>query len=343
MKNFISKMEEKIKNVINSLGYNVSDVDLIPSSRKEFGDFQYNGVMAIAKSLGKNPRDIATDIADKLNELDECTNVNVAGPGFINITFTNEALKDYINELKDDINISYEYDKPKTIFLDYGGANVAKALHVGHLRSANIGEALKRLANALGNKTISDVHLGDWGRPLGLVILEIKKRHPELCYFDDNFNGEYPSDFVITNDDLMEIYPTASNKAKEDEDYLEEAREVTKKLQEGHKGYNELWKKIMEVSTNDIKKTYDRLNTTFDLWEGESNCYKKIPEMMNYLDKLNITRESEGAIVIDVQKDDDTLEYPPMMLVKSNGGASYQTTDLAGIFDRVKRFNPDEI
>ena len=343
MKNFLSKMEEKIKGVINSLGYNVDSVELIPSSRKEFGDFQYNGVMAIAKSLGKNPRDVATEIVNKLSDIEELTNVNIAGPGFINITFTNESLVNYINELNNDINISYEYDNPKTIFLDYGGANVAKALHVGHLRSANIGEALKRLANALGNKTISDVHLGDWGRPLGLVILEIKKRHPELCYFDDNFDGEYPDESPVTNEDLMEIYPTASVKAKEDEEYLEEAREVTKLLQDGHKGYNELWKKIMEVSSADIGKTYDRLNTTFDLWEGESDCYKKIPEMMEYIDKLGITRESEGAIVIDVARDDDTVEYPPMMLVKSNGGASYQTTDLAGIYDRVKRFNPDEI
>ena len=343
MKNFLSKMEEKIKGVINSLGYDVDSVELIPSSRKEFGDFQYNGVMAIAKSLGKNPRDIAGEIVNKLSDIEELTNVNIAGPGFINITFTSEALASYVNELNNDINISYEYDKPKTIFLDYGGANVAKALHVGHLRSANIGEALKRLANALGNKTISDVHLGDWGRPLGLVILEIKKRHPELCYFDDNFNGEYPKKSPVTNNDLMEIYPTASVKAKEDENYLEEAREVTKLLQDGHKGYNELWKKIMEVSSADIGKTYDRLNTTFDLWEGESDCYKKIPEMMEYIDKLGITRESEGAIVIDVARGDDTVEYPPMMLVKSNGGASYQTTDLAGIYDRVKRFNPDEI
>ena len=343
MKNFLSKMELKIKDVLENLGYTVDSVELIPSSRKEFGDFQYNGVMSIAKSLGKNPRDIATEIADKLNEIAEFTNVNVAGPGFINITFTNEALKDYVNELKDDISISYEYDNPKTIFLDYGGANVAKALHVGHLRSANIGEALKRLATSLGNKTISDVHLGDWGRPLGLVILEIKKRQPELCYFDENFDGEYPDESPVTNEDLMEIYPTASNKAKEDEEYLEEARETTKILQEGtNKGYNELWKKIMEVSSEDIKKTYDRLNTTFDIWEGESDCYKKIPEMMEYIDKLGITHESEGAIVIDVAREDDNVEYPPMMLVKSNGGASYQTTDLAGIYDRVKRFNPDE-
>lgn len=341
--NFLSKQEKLIKQVINDLGYNVSEVSLIPSSRKEFGDYQYNGVMNIAKELHQNPREIALLIVDKLKENKELVNVNVQGPGFINISFSNEALISYLNEMSKNININYESDTKKTIFLDYGGANVAKTLHVGHLRSANIGEALKRLAEALGNKTISDVHLGDWGRPLGLVILEISKRQPNLCYFDDNYTGDYPEESPVTNEDLMEIYPTASIKAKEDEKYLEEARIVTKKLQEGHKGYNELWKQILKVSSEDIKKIYTKLNTTFDLWEGESDCYKVIPEMMEHINKLNVTKESEKAIVIDVKKDSDEIEYPPFMLVKSNGGASYQTTDLAAIYDRIRRFHPDEI
>lgn len=341
--NFLSKQEKLIKQVINDLGYNVSEVSLIPSSRKEFGDYQYNGVMNIAKELHQNPREIALLIVDKLKENKDLVNVNVQGPGFINISFSNEALISYLNEMSKNININYESDTKKTIFLDYGGANVAKTLHVGHLRSANIGEALKRLAEALGNKTISDVHLGDWGRPLGLVILEISKRQPNLCYFDDNYTGDYPEESPVTNEDLMEIYPTASIKAKEDEKYLEEARIVTKKLQEGHKGYNELWKQILKVSSEDIKKIYTKLNTTFDLWEGESDCYKVIPEMMEHINKLNVTKESEKAIVIDVKKDSDEIEYPPFMLVKSNGGASYQTTDLAAIYDRIRRFHPDEI
>lgn len=341
--NFLSKQEKLIKQVINDLGYNVSEVSLIPSSRKEFGDYQYNGVMNIAKELHQNPREIALLIVDKLKENKDLVNVNVQGPGFINISFGNEALISYLNEMSKNININYESDTKKTIFLDYGGANVAKTLHVGHLRSANIGEALKRLAEALGNKTISDVHLGDWGRPLGLVILEISKRQPNLCYFDDNYTGDYPEESPVTNEDLMEIYPTASIKAKEDEKYLEEARIVTKKLQEGHKGYNELWKQILKVSSEDIKKIYTKLNTTFDLWEGESDCYKVIPEMMEHINKLNVTKESEKAIVIDVKKDSDEIEYPPFMLVKSNGGASYQTTDLAAIYDRIRRFHPDEI
>ena len=341
--NFLSEQEKLIKQVINDLGYNVSEVSLIPSSRKEFGDYQYNGVMNIAKELHQNPREIALLIVDKLKENKDLINVNVQGPGFINISFSNEALISYLNEMSKNININYESDTKKTIFLDYGGANVAKTLHVGHLRSANIGEALKRLAEALGNKTISDVHLGDWGRPLGLVILEISKRQPNLCYFDDNYTGDYPKESPVTNEDLMEIYPTASIKAKEDEKYLEEARIVTKKLQEGHKGYNELWKQILKVSSEDIKKIYTKLNTTFDLWEGESDCYKVIPEMMEHINKLNVTKESEKAIVIDVKKESDEIEYPPFMLVKSNGGASYQTTDLAAIYDRIRRFHPDEI
>lgn len=341
--NFLSKQEKLIKQVINDLGYNVSEVSLIPSSRKEFGDYQYNGVMNIAKELHQNPREIALLIVDKLKENKDLINVNVQGPGFINISFSNEALISYLNEMSKNININYESDTKKTIFLDYGGANVAKTLHVGHLRSANIGEALKRLAEALGNKTISDVHLGDWGRPLGLVILEISKRQPNLCYFDDNYTGDYPKESPVTNEDLMEIYPTASIKAKEDEKYLEEARIVTKKLQEGHKGYNELWKQILKVSSEDIKKIYTKLNTTFDLWEGESDCYKVIPEMMEHINKLNVTKESEKAIIIDVKKESDEIEYPPFMLVKSNGGASYQTTDLAAIYDRIRRFHPDEI
>ena len=341
--NFLSKQEKLIKQVINDLGYNVSEVSLIPSSRKEFGDYQYNGVMNIAKELHQNPREIALLIVDKLKENKDLVNVNVQGPGFINISFSNEALISYLNEMSKNININYESDTKKTIFLDYGGANVAKTLNVGHLRSANIGEALKRLAESLGNKTISDVHLGDWGRPLGLVILEISKRQPNLCYFDDNYTGDYPEESPVTNEDLMEIYPTASIKAKDDEKYLEEARIVTKKLQEGHKGYNELWKQILKVSSEDIKKIYTKLNTTFDLWEGESDCYKVIPEMMEHINKLNVTKESEKAIVIDVKKDSDEIEYPPFMLVKSNGGASYQTTDLAAIYDRIRRFHPDEI
>ena len=239
--------------------------------------------------------------------------------------------------------MNYENDNPKTIFMDYGGANVAKALHVGHLRSANIGEALKRLANSLGNKTIADAHLGDWGRPIGLVMTEIKHRHPELPYFDESYEGEYPSVSPVTNDDLMELYPFASNKSKEDEAYMEEAREITARFQDGEKGLMALWHHIMNVSKTDIKRIYDRLNTTFEVWEGESDGDKYIPEMVEYLENKGLVEDSEGARIIEVKEENDDHEVPPLLLVKSNGSASYETTDLACIWERMKLFNPDEI
>ena len=291
MNSFIEKEEKFIKEIIKECGYDTEEVVLNVSSRPEFGDYQYNGVMASAKAYSKNPREIATEIVDKIKVMNRYKDINIAGPGFINITFSDEQLIKHINELNENININYHNENPKTIFLDYGGANVAKALHVGHLRSANIGEALKRLANALGNKTMADAHLGDWGRPIGLVMLEIKKRNPELPYFDENFNGEYPKESPVTNEDLMILYPYASNKAKEDESYMEEAREITAKFQDGEKGLMALWEHIMYVSKNDIKRIYDRLNTTFEIWEGESDGNNYIPELTDYLKEKQLVDE----------------------------------------------------
>lgn len=343
MNSFIEKQEEYLKNKINKCGYNVNEVTLNISSRPEFGDYQYNGAMALAKEYGKNPREIATEIVESIKLDNKYKDINIAGPGFINITFSDEELIAHINELKENINLNYENNNPKKIFMDYGGANVAKALHVGHLRSANIGEALKRLLVALGNEAIADAHLGDWGRPIGLVMLEIKKRNPELPYFDELYNGEYPKTSPVTNDDLMELYPFASNKAKEDEDYMEEARVMTAKFQDGDKGLTALWEHIMNVSKTDIKRIYDRLNTTFEVWEGESDGNKYIPEMMEYLEGKNLIEDSQGAKIINVAEPEDDHEVPPLLLVKSNGSASYETTDLACIWERMKLFNPDEI
>lgn len=343
MSSFIEKQEEYIKNKIKECGYEVEEVVLNVSSRPEFGDYQYNGVMAMAKSYGKNPREIATEIVESIKKDNKYQDINIAGPGFINITFSDEELIEHVNELKNNINLNYENDNPKTIFMDYGGANVAKALHVGHLRSANIGEALKRLASSLGNKTIADAHLGDWGRPIGLVMTELKHRHPELPYFDEKYEGTYPEESPVTNDDLMEIYPFASSKAKEDELYMEEAREITAKFQDGDKGLMALWHHIMNVSKADIKRIYDRLNTTFEIWEGESDGNTYIPEMLEYLESKNMVQESQGARIIEVKEENDDHEVPPLLLVKSNGSASYETTDLACIWERMKLFNPDEI
>jgi len=343
MSSFIEKQEEYLKKKINECGYEVNEVVLNVSSRPEFGDYQYNGVMSLAKEHHKNPREIANEIVEVIKKDNKYHDINVAGPGFINITFKDEELIEHINELNKNINLNYENDNPKTIFMDYGGANVAKALHVGHLRSANIGEALKRLAVALGNKAIADAHLGDWGRPIGLVMLEIKKRHPELPYFDEEYLGEYPKYSPVTNDDLMELYPYASNKAKEDEEYMEEARLITAKFQEGNRGLMALWNHIMKVSKEDIKRIYDRLNTTFEVWEGESDGDKYIPEMIKYLEEKKLVEDSQGARIINVSKEDDDHEVPPLLLIKSNGSSSYETTDLACIWERMKLWNPDEI
>ena len=343
MENYIKEEEKYIKEIINSCGYKTDNVVLNFSTRKEFGDYQYNGVMSLSKEYKQNPRDIANTIVDKIIKDDRYKKIEVAGPGFINITFKEEALINYLNNLYNNIEINYTNKENKTIFLDYGGANVAKALHVGHLRSANIGEALKRLAKSLGYKTIADAHLGDWGRPIGLVMKELQERQPNLPYFDSNFKGVYPKESPVTNDDLMEMYPIASIKAKENEKYMEEARDITVKFQNGEKGLIELWKHIMKVSKEDIKKSYNRLNTTFEVWEGESDCSKYVPEMIEYLEKNNLVEDSEGARIIEVKEENDDHEVPPLLLVKSNGSVSYETTDLACIWERMNKWHPDEI
>lgn len=338
MNDFVKTQEYKFKEAINNLGYNVNIVKLNVSSIPNLGDYQYNGVMALAKEYKKNPRDIANEIVNKLDKSD-IEKISVDGPGFINVTFKNDSLIKYIN------NYSLkEYPKNNIkVVMDYGGPNVAKTLHVGHLRSANIGEALKRLAKFLGYDVISDIHLGDFGRPLGLVILELKKRHPDWVYFDENYSGEYPDEDVVTNKELEEIYPYASNKAKEDESYLEEARIITTKLQKKEKGYYDLWKNIVNVSIKNIKYLYDKLNVSFDLWKGESDADEYIDDVINYLRNNNYTRISEGAEIVDVSLPDDKLEIPPLLLIKSNDSVSYETTDLATIWDRVNSIKPDEM
>ncbi len=340
---FIKQLEKDIKKLINDLGYELDEVVLSVSNRPDLGEYQLNDAMKLAKKYSTNPREIATKITEKLSEDKRFTNVNIAGAGFINISISNDYLIECMNKMIEDVYNNIDKEEEKTILLDYGGANVAKALHVGHLRSANIGEALKRLAKLLGVKTLADAHLGDWGRPIGLVMLEIKKRNPNLPYFDESFTGEYPSISPVTNDDLMELYPCASNKAKEDESYMEEARIITAKFQSGDKGLMALWERIMDVSKADIKRIYDRLNTTFEIWNGESDADKYTPELIEYLENKNLVKDSQGAKIIEVKEEDDDHEIPPLLLVKSNGGASYETTDLACIWERVKNYDPDEI
>lgn len=340
----IKTIEKEIKNIIESSGYSLENFVLQPSSRPDLGQYQINDSMVLAKKYGKNPRDIATDIVKELEKDKRFTNINIAGPGFINISLTDEYLTELLNMINTDITSVIDKKEPKKIILDYGGANVAKALHVGHLRSANIGEALKRLATLLGYEVLGDAHLGDYGRPLGFVVLEIKKRYPDLPYFDPSYTGDYSEiELPITNEELEKIYPEASRKAKEDENYLEEGRDVTAKIQNHVPGYYDLWKKVVDISKADIKNVYDDLNVHFELWQGESDAAEYFNELEEFFEKSGVLIESSGAKIIEVKEDTDKAPMPPLLFVKSNGTLSYETTDLATILERKKNYNPDEI
>lgn len=340
----IKNIEKEIKNIIESSGYSLENFVLQPSSRTDLGQYQINDSMVLAKKYGKNPRDIATDIVKELEKDKRFTNINIAGPGFINISLTDEYLTELLNMINADITSVIDKKEPKKIILDYGGANVAKALHVGHLRSANIGEALKRLATLLGYEVLGDAHLGDYGRPLGFVVLEIKKRYPDLPYFDPSYTGDYSEiKLPITNEELEKIYPEASRKAKEDESYLEEGRDVTAKIQNHVPGYYDLWKKVIDISKADIKNVYDDLNVHFELWQGESDAAEYFNELEEFFEKSGVLIESSGAKIIEVKEETDKAPMPPLLFVKSNGTLSYETTDLATILERKKNYNPDEI
>jgi len=335
---YIKETEEYILNVINECGYELDKVSLESSSRPDLGDFQINVAMSLAKKCGKNPREIAETIVSNLD--DRFTNVNIAGPGFINVTVNENKLIEKMNDSINNFDTLIDKQEEKMIIVDYGGANAAKALHVGHMRPANIGESIKRLAALVGNKTIGDVHLGDLGRQSGMVISEIKKRKPDLKYFSDNYDGVYEK-IGITAKDLAEYYPVASIAAKEDPERMEEVRKITAYVDELKEPYISMWKEIVEVSVKEIKKAYDYLNCYFDLWEGELSSLEYIDDTLTELE--SVMYESEGARVIDVKKDDDKIEIPPLIVVKNDGSSIYATRDLATIYNRMKKYNPDEI
>lgn len=335
---FIKETENYITDVIKKCGYEVDNVILESSSRRDLGEFQINVCMGLAKKYGKNPREIAESIISEFD--DRFYNVNIAGPGFINVSISDKYLLNYINGNIKDTTGFVDKGEEKTIIVDYGGANAAKVLHVGHMRPANIGESLKRLAELLGNKTIGDVHLGDIGRQSGMIISEIKKRKPELCYFDPEYKGEYPK-LEITTEELGEYYPAASIDAKENLDRMEEVRKITALVDEGKEPYFGMWKDIVEVSKESIKKSYDYLNCKFDLWEGELSSLEYVPDTLKVLEPYMYI--SEGAKVIDVKKDDDKIDIPPLIVIKNDGATIYATRDLATIYSRVKKYNPDEI
>lgn len=342
MNHVINNLENKMKSTMNQIGFSIEEVILNPSNRPDLSDYQYNGAMTLAKIYHDNPMNIAEKIVESIKDFTEFKEVNVASPGFINIKLSDEFLIDFANSSLENLTSNYNLGINKTIFLDYGGPNVAKVLHVGHLRSGNIGQALNNLCKCVGATTISDIHLGDWGRPMGMVILEIKTRHPELAYFKEDYAGE-EVDFNLTNDDLIELYPTATTKAKENDLIMEEARKINLELQNKHKGYYALWKKIVEVSVNEVKRLYKELNIDFNLWEGESDNFEYMNELFEYLYNQDIITKSEGAEVIEIKEEQDKIDMPPLILVKSNGAVSYEATDLAAIWERVKKFNFDEI
>ncbi len=335
---FIKETENYITNVIKKSGYEVDNVILESSSRRDLGEFQINVCMGLAKKYGKNPREIAESIISEFD--DRFYNVNIAGPGFINVSISDKYLLEYINSNIKDTTGFVDKGDEKTIIVDYGGANAAKVLHVGHMRPANIGESLKRLAELLGNKTIGDVHLGDIGRQSGMIISEIKKRKPDLCYFDSEYKGEYPK-LEISTEELGEYYPAASVDAKENPERMEEVRKITALVDEGKEPYFSMWKDIVEVSKESIKKSYDYLNCNFDLWEGELSSLEYVPDTLKVLEPYMYI--SDGAKVIDVKKDDDKIDIPPLIVIKNDGATIYATRDLATIYSRVKKYNPDEI
>ncbi len=336
---YIKNTEKYLKEVLSKCGYEIDNVVLESSSRKDLGEFQINVAMNLAKKYGENPRAIAEKIVNSLD--DRFVNVNIAGPGFINVSINDKELMDEMNNSINNFDNLFDKDEnKKKIIIDYGGANAAKALHVGHMRSANIGEGLKRLASLFGNEVIGDVHLGDLGRQSGMVISEIKKRKPDLCFFDENYKGEYPK-LEITEEELAEYYPAASNAAKEDEARMEEVRQITALVDRQVEPYFSMWKDIVEVSSNSILKTYNFLNCNFDLWEGELSSLEYIDDTLKVLEPYMY--ESEGAKVIDVAKEDDKIEVPPLIVIKNDGASIYATRDLATIYNRMDKYKPDEI
>ncbi len=344
MKRISDFIAEELAAAFEAAGYDRSYAKVTLSNRPDLCEYQCNGAMAGAKAYHKAPIMIAQDVVAKLEGSGCFCDAQAVNPGFINLKLDERFVADYLDEMEADENLGLnKTEDPKMIVIDYGGPNVAKPLHVGHLRSAIIGESVKRIARKMGHNVLGDIHLGDWGYQMGLIITELKERKPELPYFDENFKGEYPAEAPFTISELEEIYPTASGKAKEDEEYRERALHATYLLQNGHKGYTAIWNHIMHVSVNDLKKNYANLNVDFDLWKGESDAQAYIPDMIERLKKEGFAHVDDGALVIDVQEESDTKEIPPCMIQKSDGASLYGTTDLATLVQRVEDYHPDKV
>ena len=344
MKTLLEMITIEMKEAFKAAGYDEELARVTLSNRPDLCEYQCNGAMAGAKKYKKAPIMIANAVVEELADSKYFASAEAVNPGFINLKLAPEVVAEYLNEMAADENLGVEKEKnPKKVIIDYGGPNVAKPLHVGHLRSAIIGESVKRITRFKGNKVIGDIHLGDWGYQMGLIITELQKRKPELPYFDENFTGEYPKEAPFTIGELEEIYPTASAYAKEHEEYREKALQATFLLQNGHPGFRAIWNHIMAVSVADLKKNYANLNVSFDLWKGEADAQKYIPDMVEMLKEKGYAHYDEGALVVDVQEETDKKEVPPCMILKSDGAALYDTTDLATLVQREEDYQPDEV
>lgn len=344
MKTLLEMITIEMKEAFKAAGYDEELARVTLSNRPDLCEYQCNGAMAGAKKYKKAPIMIANAVVEELADSKCFASAEAVNPGFINLKLAPEVVAEYLNEMAADENLGVEKEKnPKKVIIDYGGPNVAKPLHVGHLRSAIIGESIKRIIRFKGNDVTGDIHLGDWGYQMGLIITELKKRKPELPYFDESFEGEYPEEAPFTISELEEIYPTASAYAKEHDDYREEALHATYLLQNGYKGYRAIWKHIMNVSVTDLKKNYERLSVDFDLWKGEADAQAYIPDMVEMLKEKGFAHYDEGALVVDVAEETDKKEIPPCMILKSDGAALYDTTDLATLVEREKLYDPDQV
>jgi len=341
VKKILDLIADEMKSAFTACGYDASYARVVLSNRPDLCEYQCNGAMAAAKAYKKKPIDIANEVVEKLNGDGMFSEINAVMPGFINIRLNAAYLADFMNGMAKEEKLGVEEEgHGETIIVDYGGANVAKPLHVGHLRSAVIGESVKRMGRYLGYNMIGDVHLGDWGLQMGLIIEELRDRKPDLVYFDENYTGEYPSEPPFTISELEDIYPTASGKSKVDEAFKERAQTATFKLQKGYPPYTAIWKHIMSVSLADLKRNYDNLDVHFELWKGESDAEEYIPWLIQDLQDKGLAYESQGALVVDVTEPTDSKELPPCIVRKSDGAALYATSDLGTIIQREKDFQP---
>ena len=344
MEKLLDRITAAVSEAFVNCGYEAEYGKVTISNRPDLCEYQCNGAMAGAKKYHCAPIQIANKVAESLKEQELFSEVNVVNPGFLNLKLAPAYVQEYLQAMADDERLGCDRtENPKTIIIDYGGPNVAKPLHVGHLRSAIIGESVKRLGRFVGHNVTGDIHLGDWGLQMGLIITELKERKPDLVYFDENYTGEYPTEAPFTISELEEIYPAASARSKEDEAYKEQAMHATYLVQHGHRGYQAILQHILNVSVTDLKRNYANLNVEFDLWKGESDAQPYIPDMVEKLKKEGFAYESEGALVVDVKEDTDTKEVPPCMILKSDGASLYTTTDLATLVERRKLFDPDEV